>query len=256
MTKINGPKTPNGDTPAAKKASAAKPKKKVTAPKPEEETPEVQKEQTEEEKLDAREKAILYLRHRLQKGFLSRDAAPKEDEMTSMAEFFGQLEKYHELEPAIIRTTKIHKVLKAIVKLAVIPKDEEFNFKTRSQQMLEIWNKRMEGEGDGQAAPKSATDEKTPATNGDAPSARATEEPAQTTEGAAKVEESAEKAADEIEKRVEAEKPAASEEPKTDAVSEPPEAPLEKNTPGNEAHDEAADGDISMVTASEEPTAA
>jgi hypothetical protein len=80
-----------------------------------------------------------------------------------MAEFFGQLEKYDNLEPSIIRTTKIHKVLKAIVKLASIPKDEELGFKKRSADLLEIWNKRMEGEGE--AAPKSAAvDEKAPET--------------------------------------------------------------------------------------------
>jgi hypothetical protein len=252
VTKINAPKTPNGDTPATKKASTAKPKKKVTAPKAEEETAEEKKELTEEEKLDAREKAILYLRHRLQKGFLSRDAAPKEDEMAQMAEFFSQMEKYEELEPTIIRTTKIHKVLKAIVKLAVIPKDEEFNFKTRSAHMLEIWNKRMEADGD-EPAPKSAADEKAE-TNGDATSARATEEAAETTEGAAKVEDTADKAVADIDSKVENTKLTDSaEESKTDGVSEPPEAPVEKTDPGNEAQDEAADGDVSMMTAPEEP---
>lgn len=107
VTKLNAPKTPNGDATPAKKASTAKPKKKVTAPK-EDESTEEKKELTEAERLDQREKAILYLRHRLQKGFLSRDQAPKEEEMSAMAEFFGQLEKYENLEPSIIRTTKIH----------------------------------------------------------------------------------------------------------------------------------------------------
>lgn len=141
VTKLNAPKTPNGEASANKKS---KPKKKVvSAPKiDEEEKPQM----TEEERLAQREKAVLYLRHRLQKGFLARDSTPKEDEMASMAEFFGQLEGYENLEPSIIRTTKIHKVLKAIVKLASVPKDDEFNFKKRSSVMLEVWSKRMEND--------------------------------------------------------------------------------------------------------------
>ncbi|KAF2217777.1 hypothetical protein CERZMDRAFT_80456 [Cercospora zeae-maydis SCOH1-5] len=174
VTKLNGPKTPNGDASTAKKP---KPKKKVvSAPKSnEEEKPQM----THEERLAQREKAVLYLRHRLQKGFLSRDQAPKEDEMASMAEFFTQLEGYENLEPAIIRLTKIHKVLKAIVKLASLPKDDEFNFKKRSSAMLEIWNKRLEADGDPQAGAgdkeKSAAPAEAPASNGEASAPSATE---------------------------------------------------------------------------------
>ncbi|KAK3714631.1 hypothetical protein LTR37_007611 [Vermiconidia calcicola] len=158
VTKLNAPKTPNGET-STKKSAAAKSKKKVVqAPKEDEE--EEKPQMTETEKLQQREKAILYLRHRLQKGFLSRDQAPQEGEMAAMAEFFAQLEAYENLEPSIIRTTKVHKVLKAIVKLSTIPKDEQYNFKKRSAALLEIWNKRMEADGD--AAPASATESKPP----------------------------------------------------------------------------------------------
>ena len=65
--------------------------------------------------------------------------------MSSMGEFFTQLEKYDNLEPEIIKTTKIHKVLKAIIKLASIPKEEDFEFKRRSADLLVIWNKCLEG---------------------------------------------------------------------------------------------------------------
>lgn len=254
VTKLNAPKTPNGEA-SAKKASTSKPKKKVSAPKAEDEAEtEEKKPLTEAEKLANREKAVLYLRHRLQKGFLSRDQAPKEEEMAGMADFFSQLEGYENLEPSIIRTTKIHKVLKAIVKLSTIPKDEEFNFKKRSHAMLEIWNKRMES--DGEKAPESAVEAKSaepePTTNGETklPAAveeKADAEPAKTEEAA----EAAEKA-DEIEEKVEAQ----ADEAKKDAVSEPPEAPVEKTDPGNEAQDEAADGDVSMQTAPEETSVA
>jgi pyruvate/2-oxoglutarate dehydrogenase complex dihydrolipoamide acyltransferase (E2) component len=187
---------------------------------------------------------------------LSRDQAPKEEEMSTMGEFFGQLEKYDNLEPSIIRTTKIHKVLKAIVKLASIPKDEELGFKRRSADLLEIWNKRMEGDGE----PAQKSDEKAPETNGEAAAAPgASEEPTDNKVEAEKVEEAAEKA-DEIEEKVEqkmeelaveskdGEKPEepTTEEPKTAEA----DAPAEKAKPTSD--DKEVDGDVSMMTAPEE----
>ena len=182
---------------------------------------------TEAEKMQQREKAVLYLRHRLQKGFLSRDQAPQEAEMAAMADFFSQLEAYENLEPSIIRATKVHKVLKAVVKLAAIPKDEQFNFKKRSAAMLEIWNKRMEADGD--AAPPSATESKPPVslpiqekaeeakpeTNGEKAAEPASasvpadaepmKEDSETKEGAQEnVEKKAEDAADKLDEKVEA----------------------------------------------------
>lgn len=61
-----------------------------------------------------------------------------------MAEFFTQLESYSDLEPQVIRTTKINKVLKGVVKLASIPKEEEYNFKKRSNDLLTQWNNAMD----------------------------------------------------------------------------------------------------------------
>src|SRR6202021_1880941 len=87
------------------------------------------------------QKEILFLRHKLQKGLLTRDQRPKEEEMKQMSEFIGKLEGYADLEVSIIRATKINKVLKAILKLSTIPKEEEFKFKSRSQALLDKWNK-------------------------------------------------------------------------------------------------------------------
>ena len=272
MTKLNPPK-PNGD--ASAKKSASKPKKKVVAPKPDEIEEEAKPQMTEAEKLQQREKAVLYLRHRLQKGFLSRDQAPQESEMSAMADFFTQLENYENLEPSIIRVTKIHKVLKAIVKLVTIPKDEEYNFKKRSAAMLEIWNKRMESDGDAAPAsavePKSATTaeekeiSKAPETNGETavqPAGEAaTNDESEAKEGAEKEieakgeEKVAEEAADKIEEKA---VDAAEKDQTMQDVSEPPEAPVEKTAApdlGNDAKDEAEVGDVSMQTAPEEATA-
>jgi len=81
------------------------------------------------------------LRYKLQKGLLARDQDPKEDEMKEMSKFFGKLESYADLEVSILRATKIRKVLKAILKLNFIPKEEVFKFKPRSQTLLDKWNK-------------------------------------------------------------------------------------------------------------------
>lgn len=71
--------------------------------------------------------------------------------MSTMAGYFEQLEALPELEQGIIRTTKIHKVLKAILKLTSIPKDEDYHFKDRSMALLTKWQKVLTdgGEGDG-----------------------------------------------------------------------------------------------------------
>ena len=100
------------------------------------------------------QKEVLFLRHKLQRGLLTRDQEPKEDEMKGMSDFITKLEGFPDLEVSIIRSTKINKVLKAILKLDNIPKGDEFNFKTRSQALLEKWNKILAADGpSGEPAP-------------------------------------------------------------------------------------------------------
>ena len=86
------------------------------------------------------------MRHKLQKGLLTRDQEPKEEEMKQMSEFVTKLEGYADLEVSIIRATKINKVLKAILKLNTIPKEDEFQFKPRSTALLDKWNKLLASE--------------------------------------------------------------------------------------------------------------
>ncbi|EUC47668.1 hypothetical protein COCMIDRAFT_3460 [Bipolaris oryzae ATCC 44560] len=131
-------------TKTPKEPSAAKTKKEPKSKKKasEEAEPAVPEEpaMTEEEWLQKREKQVLYLRHRLQKGFLSRDQAPKDEDMTSMSEYMKQLEAHADLEAEVIKKTKVHKVLRAIIKLESIPMEEEFAFKKRSTELLTKWN--------------------------------------------------------------------------------------------------------------------
>jgi hypothetical protein len=75
----------------------------------------------------------------MQKGFLSRDQAPKDEDMGAMSGYLKDLEAHEDLEAEVIKKTKVHKVLKAIIKLNSIPKEEEFAFKQRSTELLNKW---------------------------------------------------------------------------------------------------------------------
>lgn len=66
--------------------------------------------------------------------------------MKSMSEFLTKLETFPDLEVSIIRATKINKVLKAILKLEGIPKEADFQFRPRSQSLLDKWNKILANE--------------------------------------------------------------------------------------------------------------
>ncbi|KAG9188260.1 hypothetical protein G6011_02183 [Alternaria panax] len=139
-------------TKTPKDASAAKPKKEPKSKKkPSEEAADPVPEEppmTEEERLLKREKQVLYLRHRLQKGFLSRDQAPKDEDMTSMSEYLTQLEAHEDLEAEVIKKTKVHKVLRAIMKLETIPMEGELNFKKRSADLLNKWSGALASESE------------------------------------------------------------------------------------------------------------
>ncbi|KAM0255416.1 hypothetical protein ACHAQJ_005784 [Trichoderma viride] len=133
----NGTPVPKAKEEKAAKVTKAKPKKgadkKSDTPKEAKLTPE--------ERHARKEKEVMYLRHRLQRGLLTREQQPREDEMDSMSSFITILENFHDLEVSIIRHTKINKVFKAILKLDSIPREEDFNFKKRSQALLDKWNK-------------------------------------------------------------------------------------------------------------------
>jgi hypothetical protein len=172
--KINT-KAVNGDTPTtAKKTKAKTPKGKAAAasPKPELSAEEIKQKREKEGPYHSRlrnlppldtnlaqtyaqakltHSSVLYFRHKLQKGFLSTSEPPKDSEMVTMAEYFTQLEALDDLEQGVIKTTKIHKVLKAILKLVNIPQDDVHHFKDRSTSLLSKWQKVL-AEGGADAA--------------------------------------------------------------------------------------------------------
>ncbi|KAJ3579235.1 hypothetical protein NPX13_g1330 [Xylaria arbuscula] len=155
------PKAANGvATPSKDSAKAAKAKSKSKAGKEadkKEKEPAAPKEPelTPEERRARKEKEILFLRHRLQRGLLPREGSPVPDEMKQVSDFLAKLETFPDLDVSIIRQTKINKVLKAILKLESIPKEEEFKFKPRSQTLLDKWNILLAS--DGATAPAAGT---------------------------------------------------------------------------------------------------
>ncbi|KAF2085653.1 hypothetical protein K490DRAFT_75036 [Saccharata proteae CBS 121410] len=229
-----------------KKTPAAKPKKNAKKVNSEEEsTPQADaKPMSEAEVKEKREKAILYLRHRLQKGFLTRDQAPREDEMQQMSEYLAQLEQYTDLEVAIIKNTKINKVLKAIIKLNSIPKDEIHQFKKRSTDLLSVWNNAIAAEPASEANGHKE-EAKSPVAEGESKTEDIkAEEP--------KTEEDQESKAEEAPKTDAA---AADETKDVEMKDETPAEPVETSgSPGDKAGDE---GDVAMEDAKPtEPAAA
>lgn len=236
--KTNGTSTPKPSKETAPKSAKSKTKKAAKAA----ETPEVvapkEPEPTPEEKRQKKEKEILFLRHKLQKGLLTRDQEPKEEEMKSMSEFVSKLEGYADLEVSIIRATKINKVLKAILKMASIPKEEEFHFKTRSQSLLDKWNKLLAVE---QGEPTAAATTNGATTEAKAGSEDAKSIPAEATNGTkeSSAEEKAEERTDE--KSSEAEPVAPPPANSKDAPAEPEDVPAPSvDEPAKDVHAEPA----------------
>ncbi|KAA8642252.1 PWWP domain protein [Aspergillus tanneri] len=166
--KLTTPKTPASE----KKAPASGKAKQTASNRKSDKTGEEEKEGTPgaskgpekkvnpEEAKDRKEKEILFVRHKLQKGFISRDQPPKEEEMTTMSGYFTKLENYGDLEVAIIRATKINKVLKMIVRLSSIPRDEEFQFRRRAMDLLSKWKTVLDADAPASAAEDKDKDDK------------------------------------------------------------------------------------------------
>ncbi|KAJ5591794.1 uncharacterized protein N7459_002163 [Penicillium hispanicum] len=181
LTSPKAPATENGKkTPASKAKKATTKKGKAAASEDETaaEPKEPEKQVDPEELKKKKEKEVLFLRHKLQKGFISRDQPPKEDEMATMATYFDKLEKHADLEVSIIRSTKINKVLKMIVKLNSIPRDEEFNFRHRSVSILSSWKAILDSDAPGASGDKEAK----PTANGANKDEETVETPKQETE--------------------------------------------------------------------------
>ena len=77
-----------------------------------------------------------------------------------MSDFLTKLEGLTDLEATIIRATKIHKVLKGMIKLTSIPRDSEYKFKSRSVELLAKWTKILSDDGGASGAADKDEDSK------------------------------------------------------------------------------------------------
>lgn len=169
--KIKNKNAEEENTPAADSASKPKKAKKKVEKEEKVEKPASPASpvkpvvvETPEEAAEKMQKTVLFLRHRLQKGFLSRDKPPEDGEMPAMHQHMRTLENYNDLDGSIIKSTKINKVLKAIIKLGTIPREHEFGFKKRSQDILTSWSKQLDETATG--TPTVATPAAAPTSNG------------------------------------------------------------------------------------------
>jgi len=144
------PKSEKKATPAAgRKKAPTKSKDTVVESESEEErSEELEKVETDPAKmsLEDQKKYVYVRRHTLQKAFLNKDnKLPDDADMESMSDHLTKLEEYPGLQASLILETKIHKVLKGIVKLASIPLDAQYKFKERCTKLLDKWNSTLNG---------------------------------------------------------------------------------------------------------------
>jgi hypothetical protein len=106
--------------------------------------------------------------------------------MPTMDDHLTALENFRDLEPYIIRITKVAKLLKLILKLTTIPRDDEFKFKERCGKLLAGWNAIIaaddvkrddEPDANGVTLEKSVVERKEPVTNGNSKPDETTEKP-------------------------------------------------------------------------------
>ncbi|TGZ81854.1 hypothetical protein EX30DRAFT_371061 [Ascodesmis nigricans] len=86
-------------------------------------------------------KVMMGRRHRMQKCLLNKEGIePSEKEMSIMDRYLESLEAWDPISADLIKTTKIHKVLRNIVKKKEeIPCDAQYSFRTRCKQLHDKW---------------------------------------------------------------------------------------------------------------------
>jgi hypothetical protein len=97
------------------------------------------------------------MRHKLQKGLVTHGSTPKDEDMETMNEHLTALESHQDLEAKIISNTKVHKLLKVILKATNIPREAEFKFKERCEKLLRAWTLTLHKAEEAASAPAPET---------------------------------------------------------------------------------------------------
>jgi len=85
------------------------------------------------------QRIVLMFRHRIQKGFhLPGGGTLKDDDMPILSRYLRSLEEFQDMTAHILRTVKIHKVMKHLIRLdpKTIPREAEFKFLERARALL------------------------------------------------------------------------------------------------------------------------
>ena len=102
-------------------------------------------EDKSEEILDPETKKVKEWRHKVQKAFLGKDNTINPEDMPSADATFKVVEEYDGMTAEHLRTTKIGKVMKRVMQLSEIPRDDEFHFKDRAEKLCAKWGAIMAG---------------------------------------------------------------------------------------------------------------
>ncbi|SNX84721.1 uncharacterized protein MEPE_03430 [Melanopsichium pennsylvanicum] len=131
-----------------KKSKAAEAASKLKAEKPTSKSGSgvaINGEDKSEEHLDPETKKVKEWRHKVQKTFLGKDATINPEDMPSADATFRMVEEYDGMTAEHLRTTKIGKVMKRVMQLGEIPRDDEFHFKDRAEKLCATWGAIMAG---------------------------------------------------------------------------------------------------------------
>lgn len=98
-------------------------------------------------------KDIAVIRSKLQNAcrkLLMQNHVPSNDDLQEMSNHLAKLESYPDLEASVIQSTRIHKVMMAILKLERLPKDDGFKLSigSRAQALLDDYELTLMTTGD------------------------------------------------------------------------------------------------------------
>ncbi|KAK3353870.1 hypothetical protein B0T25DRAFT_545553 [Lasiosphaeria hispida] len=106
-----------------------------------------------EEKYKRREKEILFLRHKIQKAVIPTGGGEiKAEDMKCVSSYLNNLERIGRVEAAILRTSKIHKLMKYIAQKVQpdrIPDEAEFQLIPRSRALWSLYLQVLAEDADG-----------------------------------------------------------------------------------------------------------
>ncbi|ANZ76653.1 BA75_03451T0 [Komagataella pastoris] len=96
---------------------------------------------------DKKHNAMRFFRANLQKSLLSRSEPPSDEDLKRSNNTLEKLEKFNEVTDVsvdLLRSSKLHKVLKAILKVPELERPDDFRFHIRSQAILNSWGPYLE----------------------------------------------------------------------------------------------------------------